>query len=125
MNAINEVVIIDDNTEILDIYVQILNDIFNLKISCFERALEAIEYLKHTKPKLIICDYYMPNANGSSVVQFNQQNNKCPIVICSSGLREEYKDLNNFEQDHELNQYIQKPFEIEILIDLVREAIKK
>jgi CheY-like chemotaxis protein len=65
----------------------------------------------------------MPKMNGSTVVEFNRGNNNCPIVICSSGQRDEYKDLHDFEEDHEFNQYIQKPFEIDLLLEIVRKVV--
>jgi CheY-like chemotaxis protein len=61
--------------------------------------------------------------NGSVIVSFNKKTHQSPIVICSSGNREEYEDLYDFETDHTLNQYVRKPFEINLLINIVKQAL--
>jgi CheY-like chemotaxis protein len=63
-----EILIIDDNIEILDIYQQILEEEFpELIIQRYDCAFEAIQYLKMKKPILIVCDYYMPKLNGCRI----------------------------------------------------------
>ena len=85
---------------------------------------EAINRLRQLEYALVITDYQMPGMNGSTLVQKIQQ--LCPetLVILMSG-----HGTDDFRRDIvkglQLEAYLDKPFEIEQIRQIVRQAVTK
>lgn len=120
-NALQHIMCIDDEEDILEIIRLCLEDLGQLKASCFtdvERALSAATSLK---PDLILLDVMMPRINGPEAIHmFRQQQAtaKTPIVLMTARVQPneivEYK-LNG------ANGVIAKPFDPITLLPSINE----
>lgn len=56
--------IVEDDSFIRKLYKEILKDIDKINLSELETAENAIEYIKQSKPDIVIMDYRLPGMNG-------------------------------------------------------------
>lgn len=83
-----QVIIIDDNTDILDILEEYLKNIseFDIRVVKFEDASKVIPYLENEHCDLVITDILMPNKNGIELIEnLLQKYSNLKILACSGG----------------------------------------
>ena len=128
-NGVPTVLVIDDNTDILELIADTLGDDYNvMKAESGERGLEII---KQTMPDLIVTDIMMPGMDGLELTQQLKQNRHTmhiPLVILSARRTDQ-------EQTEGLasgaDAYVSKPFSTQYLQATVarllesREALKE
>ena len=128
-NGVPTVLVIDDNTDILELIDDTLGDDYNvMKAESGERGLEII---KQTMPDLIVTDIMMPGMDGLELTQQLKQNRHTmhiPLVILSARRTDQ-------EQTEGLasgaDAYVSKPFSTQYLQATVarllesREALKE
>ncbi len=57
------IVIIDDEEDLLDLYEYNFSK-QGYRVVTFTRALQAIDFIRHNRPSIILCDWMMPELNG-------------------------------------------------------------
>ncbi len=115
--------IVDDDQDLRDVISSAL-DYEGLKSISFETPLKFEEYLKNTKhedwPCLVLIDYFMPEMDGITFINY---------------FREKYKDHQGkiafaLSTAHQLNEtnilpdgvvLLQKPYDLDVLIDHARK----
>jgi len=115
--AKHNVLVVDDEEELRELYKLILAEELDLNIAEAGSGHEALEILKaNPNFDLIVSDYNMPKGNGE-VVFTKAQELGIPFILVTSDRKEDHPIFN----DKPLTVYIQKPFsEIELC-----EAAKK
>lgn len=109
---------------------KITNDLitYNLKeqgysvVQAFDGE-RAIETLQRMKFHLIITDIVMPGKDGYGVLEFLANNNSDVPTIILSALSSEVDQLKGF--NYKIDDYITKPFNIDILTTKVNLLIKR
>lgn len=110
-----KVLIVDDETDILEILETLVSAEFNCDVVTAISGKDAVDKLKNDKFDLILSDYSMPNGNGAVVFNYNKDNGNIPFIFVSGGYLEDYVDITNFYTVNYLNSYINKPVDIDEL----------
>ncbi|MEW6056545.1 MAG: response regulator [Bdellovibrionota bacterium] len=118
-----KVLIIDDEENVREILAFALARAFNAEVLAASSAKQGIE-LVDSNPSLacVICDYNMPQANGEFVLRhIKSKHAGIPFIVSTSDELEDHPELTALG----VSGYIQKPYRIEKLIELVRDQTKQ
>ncbi|MFA5388649.1 MAG: response regulator [Candidatus Omnitrophota bacterium] len=86
-----------------------------------ERGIQTAEL---EKPDIIIMDIMMPNMDGYSClkeVRKSQKIKDTPVLMLSGKEEEKIRDLFAFQK---ISGYVEKPFELDILVMKIKEILK-
>jgi len=112
------VVLIQDNEEILDIMDEVLKDEGFEVVSSL--TTEPIEKLDEIEPDIVIIDDHIKgNKTGSEVIaelKSDPETEDVSAVLTSTSL-----DLPSKAKDCNADDYIEKPFDIDHMIDVVKK----
>lgn len=126
-----KIMIIDDEPDILIYLMTILEDSGYTTCTVEENDKIVDEILKE-KPDLIIIDIMMPKRSGISIYKELRSTEACidiPIAFISGMAPEKdfiKKDFRELVNDREIappDGYIEKPVQVDALIDLVKQLI--
>jgi len=114
-----EIVVVDDDQGILESFDAMLGDEYPLVT--MDNGVEAIEYVKSHKPKLIFLDIKMPGMNGIEVLKrLRQDKIDAAVVIVTATTKAHY------EQEAEelgISGYLRKPFEVDDVEDIAKRVL--
>ncbi len=119
----DKILIVEDNQINLDIFVEILEDDYDLRIATDgEQALDLVEdYM----PDLILLDVMMPTMDGYEVCERIRSNNNLQnikvIMVSARAMESERKK----GLDSGANEYITKPFDEDILVGMVKSFMSE
>ena len=112
------VMVVDDEAAVRRVLVMRLQ-LAGYRVICAEDGEEALTLFHQEQPDLIVLDVMLPDINGKEVCQRVRSDSALDDVriICISGMVEQDKiqDL----KDSGADQFIQKPFEVDHLIDRI------
>ena len=117
--------IIDDNSEIIDVVTEILKDQFD-KVECAATVEEAQQKLNQTIYSFIILDIRLVSRNGGEVLKHlkdnpKNENNKCPVLILSGIISTEFAE----KFSPRFAGVLMKPFNHDELVSMVKSAFVK
>jgi len=116
-----KILIADDEEMLRDMYEMILESEFDCEFLKAENGVEAIEFLKNNSHiDVIISDYKMPISSGGEIYLFNKTHNNIPFYLFSGGSVDDYAEFKDFQESNKLNHFFNKPFDSEVLIELIR-----
>jgi len=121
MNTANKVLIVDDDSDILDFLIDILQD--DITVSFAPNGAKALEFAKTQKPDLILLDVDMPELNGFEVCQqlkYNPETQNIPIIFLTA--LDKKQDLKEGLRLGAVD-YITKPFDPEVVIAKVKNQL--
>ncbi len=85
---------------------------------------EALEALRGGAPDLLITDLKLPDGNGTKVVnEAMAQFSQCAVIVITGSPTPEKYFEDNFDQP--ISTVISKPFEIEILMSAIDQALQE
>lgn len=118
MNKKKKVVLVQDNKEILEIMEEALEDEgFDVTASLTTKPLQEIG---ETKPSAVVIDDHISGSKrGSQVVRELKKDEKTSDV--SAILTSTSEKLPKQAEDCNADDYIQKPFELEDMIEVVKK----
>jgi excisionase family DNA binding protein len=112
-----KVLVVDDDQDLVDLIVDMLEKDGRFEVKSVNNGFGAGVMLKEYRPDLIVLDVMLPDINGKQVCQLVRSDKSMDDVriICISGMVEADKveDLKAAGA----NDFLQKPFEVETLID--------
>jgi excisionase family DNA binding protein len=113
------VLIVDDDNDLVDLMVDVLARDGRFEIRSVDNGFDAGMMVREYRPDLIVLDVMLPDINGKEVCQRVRSDKKTSDIkiLCISGMVEDDKigDLKAAGAD----DFLHKPFEVEILIDRV------
>lgn len=118
-----KIVIIDDETEILNMLSRFLGKSGKYSVTTFSNPVVAIESLKRDKCDLILLDIMMPQMNGLEALEKIMQINKEQKVIMMTA----YSTLDKVLKAHKEGavHYVMKPFDsLQALENKIVEVLK-
>ena len=123
MNKDIEILIIDDEKDICEQISGLLNDNNYLTISAYNSD-DALYKFKHYKPKLVILDIWLNNSKldgFKALEKIKELNENVPIIMISGhgNIETAVKSIKQGAFD-----FIEKPFDSDLLIFKVRKAIE-
>ena len=116
-----DILIVEDDKELSDLLTDFLRDegYITSSTGSGERAVQLFE---RYGARLVVLDINLPDVNGFAVCSRLRQNADTPILIVSSRTGKEDK-LNGF--DLGADDYIEKPYDIDILIAKIKGIFKR
>ena len=112
-------IVIDDNTDVLSLFVELL-ELKDFKvIGTGRNGIDAVELFQKLKPDITFLDVVMPNADGLYALNHIREINPDSVVIMiTTDLSEETaKRL----EDLKATAVVYKPFEINDLVKIVND----
>ena len=121
MGASNKYILtVDDDPDIARLAEHALS-IRGFKVSSFTDALMALDHFKanHKGCSLLLSDIRMPGMNGYEFVTYVRRINPTVKVILMSAFEIQEKEFHNVLPDVKVDAFLQKPFSIRQLNDVV------
>ncbi len=115
------ILIVEDDSGIRDILGEILQEETIHRIFLAPDGETALNTLQTARPKLLLLDYKLPGINGLELVDHIRrikEYEQTPVVLMSASLSRE--DITR----HHL-RYLQKPFDLDRLLQMVEEALRE
>ena len=117
---INHVLVIDDDSEILDVLTEYLKlyGVSSKNIHIAQNPIEALEIFREYQRyiSLIIVDYYMPRSNGAEFCEIIKKDHPHLKIMMQTG----DPKINNKMVTH-IDQIIYKPFEYNVFEQAINE----
>ena len=117
------IVIIDDETEILNVLSRFLTRNPNFSVSTYSNPITALSSISNSKIDLVLLDIMMPQMNGLEVLEKLKANNSEQKVIMMTA----YSTLDKVLKSHKegATNYVMKPFDsLQILEKKILEVLK-
>ena len=116
-----DILIVEDDKELADLLTDFLRD-EGYTVSSVAGGERAVQFFERYGARLVVLDINLPDVNGFAVCSKLRENVDTPILIVSSRTGKEDK-LNGF--DLGADDYIEKPYDIDILIAKIKGIFKR
>lgn len=110
------VLVIDDDEAILEA-VKMALEMEDYEVETLSRGDNAVDAIKQFSPKLILLDYLLSGEDGREVASRIRSNKECrdvPIIMFSA-----HPNAENYVRGYGVNGFLPKPFDLDVLIDMV------
>jgi excisionase family DNA binding protein len=116
-NDKREVLLVDDDLDLVDVVKGALDKDGRFDVKVANNGFDAGMIVKEHRPELIVLDVMLPDINGREVCQRVRSDNQLEEVkiLCISGMVE--PDKVDELRAAGANDFLQKPFEVEQLIE--------
>ena len=114
------ILIVEDDPGIRDTLRVVFEEEIMHEVLFAEDGEEALKILQTARPQLFLLDYRLPGMNGLELARHIRSMGcyeQTPVVLMSASILRE--DLTQ----HKL-KYIKKPFELDMLLQMVEEALE-
>jgi CheY-like chemotaxis protein len=119
---ISPILVVDDQIEMLNFLEELFNEA-NLPVHVINNSKEVTDYINNNKISLAILDISMADINGLEICHIiKQKHPQIPVIMLSAFSEEKYREL---AKEALADDYIVKPFDINQLLEKVREHITK
>jgi len=115
-----KILIYDDDADILFLSKTILSK-HGFEVTTRTRCEDILNELKSFQPHIVLMDLSIPTDGGEKHVQIAKQNpdtRKLPVLIFSAR-----RELQSICERIEADGWIEKPFEIQTLVDVIKSHI--
>lgn len=116
-----DILIVEDDKELAGLLTDFLRD-EGYTVTAVESGGRALELFEKYGAKLVVLDINLPDVNGFAVCSKLRENADTPILIVSARTDKEDK-LNGL--DLGADDYIEKPYDIDILIAKIKGIFKR
>ena len=119
-----KILVCDDEPQLVDL-LKVRLEANNYNVITAIDGFEAIEKARNNNPDLIILDLMLPKLNGYKVcrmLKFDDKYKHIPIIMFTARASQEDKKTG---RETGADAYITKPFEPKLLLDKIKELIKK
>ena len=121
MRKNKKVVVIDDDSKTIMLVEKVLT-LLGFQVRSADEGKKGLEMVKNEKPDLLICDLLLPGLHGAELCRSVKQNpelDNVKVIIMSAVYNESsYKR----EMDCKADAFINKPFSVEDLENLVKKV---
>lgn len=123
MNAIVNIIVVDDEKKILNALKRLLK-IENVNITFYMSPKKAYEAMKNERCDLLITDHKMPYMTGLELIKKSQELNKNIVSVLMTAFTEVDLIINAINKGN-IFKYISKPWDNEEFMNIVNEGIDK
>jgi DNA-binding NtrC family response regulator len=116
---------VDDEYDIVNLIKETLEVEDGFKVCTSTDALAALEHFKSNSKyyDIVVSDIRMPSMNGYEFVKQVKKINPQVKVILMSAFEIETKEFSNILPDVKIDAFIQKPFSLKALRDIVQQKL--
>jgi DNA-binding response OmpR family regulator len=118
------ILIVDDEEDIL-IVLKFRLEANNYEVLTASSGQEGLNKARTEKPDLIILDLMLPKLDGYKVcrmLKFDESYKAIPIIMFTARVQQKDEELG---KEMGADAYVTKPFEPEILLEKIRQLLKK
>lgn len=122
-NKAKKILIVDDEVDIVETLKFVLEDI-GYECYCAFDGEQGLNLAREIMPDLMILDVMMPKMNGYKIARLLKYDNKyknIPIIMVTARSQDEDRLIG---EETGANEYITKPFEIDIVVEKINEYLK-
>src|SRR6187401_890481 len=114
-----KVLLVDDDVELVELMTKVLEEDGRFEVRVANNGFDAGMMVKEYHPDVVVLDVMLPDINGKDVcVRIKSDPALSDVrVICISGMVEEDKIADLMAAG--ANEFLQKPFEVEQLVELM------
>ena len=115
---------VDDDPEITDLFVDVLSRDDRFVVRAVSTGYDAGLQTEQFKPHLILLDYMLPDINGNLVcerIRSNPDFGDTKIIIVSGVIN---KDEIDAMRSSGADEFVQKPFKIESLVEQMADLLE-
>jgi CheY-like chemotaxis protein len=118
MSRANDILVVDDETEIVKLIAEVLGD-EGYSVRWAHEGPTALAAVAEAVPALILLDYWMPGMTGADVLARLRDTHygDVPVILMSAGTRADMSDLIGAKT------FLGKPFDIGALLDCVAQFV--
>lgn len=119
-----KILIVDDEQDIVESLKFVL-ETADYICYCAYNGEDGLKLAKELMPDLIILDVMMPKINGykiSRLLKYDKKYQNIPILMITARSQEEDKLIG---EETGADEYITKPFELDIVVDKVNQYLKQ
>ena len=116
-----DILIVEDDKELAELLADFLR-VEDYTVSCVDSGERALQLFEKYGAKLVVLDIGLPDVNGFAVCSKLREKADTPILIVSARTEKEDK-LNGL--DLGADDYIEKPYDIDILIAKIKGIFKR
>lgn len=120
----NTILFVDDNEELTHFIYESLKDVFKQVFIAINGA-EALQIVRSHTPDIVISDVMMPKMNGYELCKAIKEDitiSHIPIILLTAR-DDRQSQINGYKNG--ADGYLTKPFEIEVLIELIKNRLKE
>lgn len=117
------ILIVDDNPDLTDFLKKSLGEYFK-RILIASDGIEALQLIKSHTPDIIVSDVMMPRMNGYELCKSIKEDitiSHIPIILLTAR-DDRQSQLSGYKNG--ADAYLTKPFEIEMLMEIIRNRLK-
>jgi CheY-like chemotaxis protein len=114
-----QIVVVDDDQGILESFDAILGDDYYLVT--IDNGLEAIEYVRSHKPKLIFLDVKMPEISGIEILRRLRHEKIDSAVVIVTATPQHHIETESEQLG--ITAYLHKPLEVDEIEDITRRVL--
>src|SRR3990172_7047280 len=118
-----KILVVDDDPEVVNVILEVFKPDTRFEVRSVNNGFGAGMLIKEFRPDLIILDVMLPDINGKEVCQLvrNDKTMDGVKIICISGMVE--PDKVQQLRDAGANEFLQKPFDVDVLLKRVCELL--
>ena len=114
--ARGDVVIVDDNTDFLEM-VKAYLETRGFNVSAFSKGNEALGFFKENRAHVALIDYLLPDINGLELAEKIAEKSPSTKIVIMTGNPDEFVERKDIP-------VLQKPFKLKELEDVLRKALE-
>jgi DNA-binding response OmpR family regulator len=118
------ILVVDDEEDIVAVLRARLENA-GYEVDCAFDGKEGLEKIKLRKPDLAVIDIMMPEINGSTLcgmLKFDNRYKEIPVILLTARGRDLDKEIGDTVG---ADAYMVKPFDTQVLLDLIDDLLKK
>ncbi len=119
--SVNKILICDDDAGILDMLEFVLED-NGYQIISETDGLKIQSLIEREKPCILLLDLWMPIVSGDQLlrtIRANAESTELPVIVMSAS-----RDGQQIAMDAGADDFIAKPFDIDLLIEKIESYLK-
>lgn len=117
------ILVVDDNPDLTDFLKKALGEYFK-RILIAADGVEALQLIKSHAPDIIVSDVMMPRMNGYELCKNIKEDitiSHIPVILLTAR-DDKQSQMSGYKNG--ADAYLTKPFEVEMLIELIRNRLK-
>ncbi|HAM38922.1 MAG: hypothetical protein A2474_04010 [Elusimicrobia bacterium RIFOXYC2_FULL_34_12] len=117
-----KILIVDDEKDVVEVIAMYLEKEDYEVASAFD-GLEALEKITNEKPDLVILDVMMPKLDGHSLnirLKENPETKDIPVIVITG--KGHLKEIITARKDVTIVDYLEKPFQMQELLEKIKKV---